>query len=79
MNLEMFKFAIEHISRVSKVLFQDNGKCLHVRIGRSDNMAQQVFNWVFISFGSSYSTRICLSEIFNFFLEFPGHLYVQFF
>ena len=28
MKLVMFKFAIEHVSRVSRVLQQDNGHCL---------------------------------------------------
>lgn len=35
MNLVMFKFAIEHVSRVSRVLQQDNGNVMLVGIGGS--------------------------------------------
>ena len=34
-KLGMFKFAIEHISRVARVLKQDNGHCLLAGIGGS--------------------------------------------
>lgn len=61
MNLVMFKFAIEHVSRVSRVLQQDNGNVMLVGIGgsgRHSSVKLAAFMCEFVLYEASASVII---------------------